>query len=117
MALNGFIPHDPDAPAEASEIPILVENVAVTNFWFEEGRCIIPELTRDDLIYILARTPQARIDYIKAVNPKRLDYVELINTPMVEPFEDTRDAGQIYNAKESVDFLWNQCKGIPPGWY
>jgi hypothetical protein len=52
------------------------------NYWFEEGKCMLDDLyplRKDQLVYIIERTPQARMDLPKITScPELLQLLELV---------------------------------------
>ena len=52
------------------------------NYWFEEGKCMLDDLyplRKDQLVYIIERTPQARADLPKITScPELLQLLELV---------------------------------------
>jgi hypothetical protein len=98
----------------AQEESVWRDTVPDTNYWMGSGRIYMESLSMDNIIFILERVPLARNDYLDAVNPKRPDYVALINTPMTQAFPETDFASKLNNQSGSVQFFHGVCKGIVP---
>jgi len=113
MSINGSFPEEGSA-VEIEEIPIWKDSVPRSNFWGEEGMNYLLTLTKEDISYMLRRIPRARRDYLKAVNPARTDYTQLLNIPGVEHYNGDKMAAGLRRTPETIEYLWGICKGVCP---
>jgi hypothetical protein len=63
---------------------------------------------------MLEHVPEARNDYLNAINPKRPDFTVLINIPLVQLNPDEGAAAHISGMRSTASFLHGTCHGIVP---
>jgi hypothetical protein len=113
MVLTPNFKSDKDKQVPVEE-PIWKTDIPSTNYWIQEGRYFLETLTMDDVIYHIRMCPQAKNDFLAAVNPKRKDYVALVNVPPADYYNSDKMADGLNRCKDTL-ILWTNFKGIPPG--
>lgn len=102
MSDNNDLPPDCDA-IEGQQLPTLCDGDTSNNYWFEDGVCMLDQMTPSQVTYAIQRNHQARNDLKRVTTCQDLHDL-LDHVPLLNPNEEEDVAQKAFNEGTALPF-------------